>query len=370
MTPRNTDFSRLLYGVVDIFRKREKEFSISEIDRAWEDCEQRIRRAAARNTMRRRISIWSGAAAAAAAVILMLWPHVGDLAGISGVTAMQDITAYALNTEVAMTPGQIINTVPGCDTTVVDQNRASISCLANGTVLVNGRPVSGAAVNPSADRYCQLSVPKGRRAEIEFADGTHLWVNSDSRVVYPKEFSGDTREIYVSGEVYLDVAPDKNHPFIVRNKDFNVTVLGTSFNIMAYGNGAPAQVVLVSGKVDVDNSSDGTVTMSPGQLVDINGTAISSPRSIDVTPYVSWKDNLLVYSDKPLADVFSRLNTCYGREFVLSSDVTDIKVTGKLYLKDNIEDVLHAIAFSAPVRYEESGDSIYVFRTGREVSAQ
>lgn len=369
MTPRNTNISRVLYGVVDMFRKREKEFSISEIDRAWDDCEQRIKRAATRKTMRRKISIWSGAAAAAAAVILMFWPGGADLADTRGGTAIQDITTYALNTEVSMTSGHIINMVPGCDTTIVDQNRASISCLANGTVLVDGHPVSEAAGNLSSNRYCQLAVPKGRRAEIEFSDGTHIWVNSDSRVVYPQEFSDGTREIYVSGEVYLDVAPDKNHPFIVRNKDFNVTVLGTSFNIMAYGKGAPSQVVLVSGKVDVDNSSDGTVTMSPGQLVDITGSAISSPKSVDVTPYVSWKDNLLVYSDKPLADVFSRLNICYGREFVLSSDVTDIKVTGKLYLKDNIEDVLHAIAFSAPVRFEESGDSIYVFRTGSAATA-
>lgn len=367
MTPRNTDISRLLYGVVDIFRKREKEFSISEIDRAWDDCEQRIKRAATRNTMRRRISIWSGAAAAA--VILMLWTDGADLADTPGQTSIQDITTYALNTEVALTSEHIINMVPGSDTTVVDQNRASISCLANGTVLVNGHPVSCGAGNPSADRYCQLAVPKGRRAEIEFADGTHLWANSDSRVVYPLEFSEDTREIYVSGEVYLDVAPDKNHPFIVRNKDFNVTVLGTSFNIMAYGNGAPSQVVLVSGKIDVENTSDGTVTMSPGQLVDITGSAISSPRCVDVTPYVSWKDYLLVYNDKSLADVFSRLNICYGREFVLSPDVTDINVTGKLYLKDDIEDVLHAISFSAPVRYRESGDSIYVFRTGCEGTA-
>lgn len=128
MTPRNTDISRLLYGVVDIFRKREKEFSISEIDRAWDDCEQRIKRAASRKAMRRRISIWSGAAAAA--VILMLWLDGADLADTPGMTAIQDITTYALNTESAMTSGHIINMVPGCDTTVVDHNRASISCLA------------------------------------------------------------------------------------------------------------------------------------------------------------------------------------------------------------------------------------------------
>ena len=69
---------------------------------------------------------------------------------------------------------------------------------------------------------------------------------------------------------------------------------------------------------------------------------------------------MLIYSNRSLADVFSRLNICYGREFVLSPDVENIKVTGKLYLKDNIEAVLHAIAFSAPVAYEEKGDTIYV----------
>lgn len=360
MTPRNTDINKLIYGVVDIFRKREKEFSDSEIDQAWYDCELRIKRAASRNAMRWKIAVWS--ASVAAAVAMMLWWGGIDLAVGPGSATRQDIMAYALATEMEMTDGHIINIIPGCDTAVVGQNRASISCLANGTVLVNGKSMSGTAANPAGNEYCQLVVPKGHRAEIRFADGTHLWANSNSRVVYPQEFTEDAREIYVSGEVYLDVAPDKNHPFTVRNRDFDVTVLGTSFNIMAYGNGAPSQVVLVSGKVELNNSANGKVTMSPGQLVDITGSTISSPRQVDVTPYVSWKDNLLVYSHKSLADVFSRLNVCYGREFVLAPDVADIKVTGKLYLKDDIGDVLHAIAFSAPVTYQERGDSIYVCR--------
>ena len=204
---------------------------------------------------------------------------------------------------------------------------------------------------------------------MRFADGTHLWANSNSRVVYPQKFSEDTREIYVSGEVYLDVAPDKKHPFIVYSKDFNVTVLGTSFNIMAYDNGFPSQVVLVSGKVELSNSANEKVTMNPGELVDIAGSNMSIPRHVDVVPYVSWKDKILIYSDKTLADVFSRLNSCYGREFVLSPDVADIKVTGKLYLKDSIKDVLHAIAFSAPVTYEVREDTIYVCRQNREKDA-
>ena len=313
MTPQNNNINKLISDVVDVFRKREKEFSVSEIDHEWLDCELRIKREAARKTLRRRIALWSGSVAAAIS-LLLLWRGINQT--FNHDIAPQDITAYALSSEVNIADGHIINIVPGCDTSVVAQNRASISCLANGTMTVTGKSIARGEGNATGNEFCQLVVPKGRRAEITFADGTHLWANSDSRVVYPQEFSEDRREIFISGEVYLNVAPDKNHPFVVKSRDFNVKVLGTSFNIMA----------------------------KPGGL----------------TPYVSWKDNMLIYSNRSLADVFSRLNICYGREFVLSPDVENIKVTGKLYLKDNIEAVLHAIAFSAPVAYEEKGDTIYV----------
>lgn len=357
MTPQNNNINKLISDVVDVFRKREKEFSVSEIDHEWLDCELRIKREAARKTLRRRIALWSGSVAAAIS-LLLLWRGIDQT--FNHDIAPQDITAYALSSEVNIADGHIINIVPGCDTSVVAQNRASISCLANGTMTVNGKSIARGEGNATGNEFCQLVVPKGRRAEITFADGTHLWANSDSRVVYPQEFSDGRREIFISGEVYLDVAPDKKHPFVAKSRDFNVTVLGTSFNIKAYGNGTPAQVVLVSGKVELTNSGSGKVTMQPGELVDISGSTLGSPRQVDVTPYVSWKDNMLIYSNRSLADVFSRLNICYGREFVLSPDVENIKVTGKLYLKDNIEAVLHAIAFSAPVAYEEKGDTIYV----------
>lgn len=82
--------------------------------------------------------------------------------------------------------------------------------------------------------YNQLIVPSGKRSFITFSDGTRVAVNANTRIVYPSEFSGHKREIYVNGEVYLQVSPDKKHPFVVKTNRMEVEVLGTEFNVSAY----------------------------------------------------------------------------------------------------------------------------------------
>lgn len=81
-----------------------------------------------------------------------------------------------------------------------------------------------------------------------------MYINSGSHVIYPSDFDKDKREILVEGEVYLEVAKDPKRPFFVKTKDFDVKVLGTTFNVSAYKDDAIASVVLVEGKVEVDNN--------------------------------------------------------------------------------------------------------------------
>ena len=78
-------------------------------------------------------------------------------------------------------------------------------------------------------QLCKLIVPAGRRSSLELADGTKIWVNSSSTVIYPNLFTGDKREIYVEGEAYLEVAHDSERPFYVKTQTMNVRVLGTRF---------------------------------------------------------------------------------------------------------------------------------------------
>ena len=80
----------------------------------------------------------------------------------------------------------------------------------------------------------QLVVPRGKRSSIELADGTKLWLNSGSRAIYPVAFTGKTREIYIEGEGYLEVAHDLSKPFVVITDHVAVKVLGTKFDISAY----------------------------------------------------------------------------------------------------------------------------------------
>lgn len=358
MSDRNTEINKCFQAVRDLFRLREKEFTLSEINDSWLDCEFRIQLAKRRRSLRRNIVVISGSIAAS--IALLLWCNSTKVLKSIDTPMTNNIYEFAMNNTAEMDNDVILNIIPGCDTVEVNMDKAYVNCLANGSFTVNGKTVEQDVSTENNNDFCQLVVPKGRRAEITFADGTHLWANSNSKVVYPRAFSQDYREIFVKGEVYLDVTHDSKHPFVVKSRGFEVEVLGTSFNIMDYDNGSPAQVVLVSGKIELSNSDNETVVMNPGQLVDINKSSLGQPKNVDVTPYVSWKDNILIYNDKTLSEVFDRLNICYGKEFVISQEVANIRVSGKLYLKENVEAVLRTIAFSTPIIYEERDGQIYV----------
>ena len=357
MSDRNSDINKCLQAVRDSFILREKEFTPSEINDSWLDCELRIRLAKRRRSLRKKIVMISGSIAASLAVLL--WFNNANVLKSTDASVTKNIYEFAMNQTADVNSDVILNIIPGCDTAEVNMDKAYVNCLANGSFTVNGKTVKDVSAESSND-FCQLVVPKGRRAEIKFADGTNLWANSNTKVIYPRAFSQDCREIFVKGEVYLDVAHDSQHPFIVKSRDFEIEVLGTSFNVMDYDNGTPAQVVLVSGKIELSNSDNETVVMNPGQLVDINNSSLGQPKNVDVTPYVSWKDNILIYNDKTLSEVFDRLNICYGKEFVISPEVANIRVSGKLYLKENVEAVLRTIAFSTPIKYEEREGQIHV----------
>lgn len=139
---------------------------------------------------------------------------------------------------------------------------------AQGTAQVNGKD---ALKSDSPDEvYCQLVVPAGKRARLQLADGTLLTLNAMSRVVYPQKFEGAERRIYAEGEVYLEVAPNKAHPFIVESSDFDLRVLGTKFNISTYKELKETQIVLVEGSVEVTESSGRTkAVLKPDEMLSL-----------------------------------------------------------------------------------------------------
>lgn len=238
-------------------------------------------------------------------------------------------------------------------------NNAYVMYSKEGKVAVNSQEME-IEENAGEQGYNQLLVPAGKRARIELSDGTVLTVNSQSKVIYPRRFTGDIRKIYAQGEVFLDVAHDKKHPFIVESDDFSLRVLGTKFNISNYKEMGETSIVLVEGSVEVTDSYEKKAKLSPNDLLSITNGTVSNQRKVDVNEYISWMDGILLLNGRSLSNVVQKLSAYYGSPIHCSSTVANEKIYGKLELKDNLKDVLECIRQFLPVKIEKKGTEIYL----------
>ena len=208
--------------------------------------------------------------------------------------------------------------------------------------------------------YNQLVTPIGSKNHITFSDGSQIWMNSGTKIIYPEKFSNNSRNVYIEGEAYLEIAHNAAAPFSVHTKNATVRVLGTTFNVAAYPGENSTEVVLVKGKVDLSNSEETHVVLAPGELSSVVDGELKQPVKVDVEQYICWIDDVLIFNDDTLEKVFSRLNAHYGVEFVLGPGVDKLKVTGKLNLKDDIDEVMRTISFTSSISYSKSNGKIWV----------
>ena len=185
-----------------------------------------------------------------------------------------------------------IRIVTGDRQVEIDGEDAEIKYDTTGSLTVNKEAVNQATVNASVDKssYNQLHVPYGKRASLTLADGTSLWVNAGTTVIYPTVFPDHKREIYVDGEVYAEVKRDEGRPFLVKTDKLEVYVLGTSFNVSAYKEDSQRRVVLVKGSVDVRLNGENTC-LSPNQMYTYSGQE-SNVETVDAEMYTSWRDGI------------------------------------------------------------------------------
>lgn len=207
--------------------------------------------------------------------------------------------------------------------------------------------------------YNQLIVPAGKRSMLELSDGTHLYVNAGTRVVYPVVFEKEKREIYVDGEIYLDVRPEKNRLFIVKTNKLDVNVLGTSFNVSAYEEDKQISVVLVTGKVHVKTKDKQENTLKPNEMYSYaNGK--SQIKRVNAAHYISWKDGAYAFDNESFSIVLKKLSRYYGRKIIWDKKIHSMNCSGTLNLKDNIMEVLQGLESTVPVLFTEEAESIKV----------
>lgn len=337
-------------------RKHERHVTPEELDELWRHVEERVYNEKRKRT-RRHIFYLVTASAAAIVFLCMFWLGKQFIPSYMDDDLIMDFAQY---TQIKTPNKEILLLRPGEEDLKVKDTDANIVYSNNGAIVVNSDTINRGGTEEKKQNFNQVITPKGKRTQLTLADGTRLWVNSGTRVIYPRHFEEKYREIYVEGEIYLDVFHNEDAPFIVRTKDFHIQVLGTSFNVSAYPSEHIASVVLVEGSVNISNQQKEHVYLAPGQLVNIQTGKLHSPLNVDVEPYICWVKNMLMYTDEPLNKVFKKLNLYYGKEFVLEPGVAELQVSGKLDLKEELEDVLHTISYSVPIYFEEINDIIYV----------
>lgn len=194
-------------------------------------------------------------------------------------------------------------------------------------------------------------------------DGTSVWLNSSSRLVYPEKFETGSRRVQLDGEGYFEVAHNAESPFYVEVNGLTVKVLGTHFDIKSYDQKEISEVILLSGKVEVDLAGSEKVMLAPNQKLSMNkmgGTY--QVESVDATEYIVWKNKKMVFDQEELGTILRKMEHWYDIKISYKEDIP-LKSQYSLIIRDESkEEILEMLSIIAPISYTVQGDQVVIQR--------
>ena len=173
----------------------------------------------------------------------------------------------------------------------------------------------------------RLSIPRGETFKVVLSEGTEVFLNSDSRLVYPTVFKGKERIVSLEGEAYFKVSKDVEHPFIVKTGNVQVRVLGTEFNVRGYSP-ADVRITLITGKVAVsDTCGTHNVEMEPGQSAQLSTDGTFAVSEVNIESFLYWKEGFFYFDDIPLADMMKEIGRWYNIDIEFrNSKIMDLRM--------------------------------------------
>ena len=208
-----------------------------------------------------------------------------------------------------------------------------------------------------------ITVPAGQRVNLTLSDGTTVWLNARSEMVYPAVFSGAKREVKLDGEGYFEVKHDKESPFVVHTRKCDIEVLGTKFNVEAYSDSEEFSTSLMEGSVKVtDNFAVSTsVLLKPDQEVHMkDGRLLVS--FIDDYDHFRWRDGLVCFDNIAFNELMKRFEKCYGISIVVENKkLEEYSCSGKFRISDGLDNALRILQRNAKYTFERNDDNTIVY---------
>ena len=237
---------------------------------------------------------------------------------------------------------------------------AAVACI----ILAVGSGAYYAGVKRPADdanTEVTMSVSNGQKADIILADGTKVYINSDSRIVYDNTYNKKTRMVSLEGEAYFEVAKDKEKPFIVKANGINVQALGTSFNIHAHKDDKSVAVILISGKVKVDDGRH-EAYMKPNERLVCNLTNGQFEKS-ELHPnasYLLWRSNELAFYGESFEEICTMLTRMYNCKFIFKNEKVKQYTYHGIIKNSSLNNVLEYISQAGGINYKIKSDNTIV----------
>jgi len=207
-----------------------------------------------------------------------------------------------------------------------------------------------------------LSAPAQQKKMITLEDGSQVWINAGSALKYSKTFSGDKREVYLSGEAYFDIYHDPSKPFVIHTGRLSTTVLGTAFNIKEDKKSHTIQVTVTRGKVSVSDGQRQLGVLHPNQQISYNTlNAEALQANVDANRVVSWQRSDLLFDDVSFGEAALRLEKHFDVKITFSNPKLKIcRFTGTSLNGEALEKILDAICAINNATYRINSDGSYL----------
>ncbi|MES2456481.1 MAG: FecR domain-containing protein [Bacteroidota bacterium] len=342
----------------------------------------------------KRMQLWPRIAVAAAAVVAVVfgvWFYTARHLEGSAATRdllVNDIAPGKNGATITLASGKVIalsgdkkGVIIGNGTLVYDDGSALSPGGRDGRSPKRGDgstdpSLSRSDISPSrGERGMMLtaSTTKGQTYEFTLPDGTHVWLNADSKISFPNQFVGRERKILLNGEAYFEVAkltrlspPGRDGrrpervPFIVESKDQQVEVLGTHFNLNTYDDALSSTVTsLLEGSVKVTGKG-GARILKPGErgINTIKGVMLLRGSAEDD---IDWKNGDFVFEEESLASIMRKVSRWYDVDVIYGADVDQNQTFGgKVSRKRNISQVIKALQTTQALKFKIEGKKIYI----------
>jgi ferric-dicitrate binding protein FerR (iron transport regulator) len=223
-----------------------------------------------------------------------------------------------------------------------------------------------------------ISTKPGSKSRIQLPDGSQVWLNGDSRIVYDERFRGPLREVQISGEAYFDIARDREHPFVIHAASIDIRVLGTSLNIRSYSNEKKTETVLIGGSIEVTlrNRPDKKIILRPneklvvqnedGKILEGHSTpahplthvpvmtlGMAHFREKDTTATeILWTRNKLAFDQETLEDVALKLERWYDIKVIITDVSLRHTAYSAVFEDESLRQVMEALRITGNFKYK------------------